>query len=133
MKGNIIITHTTGQSDNRTVRITVGDEASQIEFLEVRLTLEEFGTLLTGGREVDCEFKLKGAEKVGMISQNKEEIVPVPKEVRYSTDREGALSAKLLAPFEVDGWKARKGDLFNHHRQTEDGYRVVFFRHVPAV
>lgn len=40
-----------------------------------------------------------------------------------------------LAPFEIDGWRARVADLDNHHRSLiRDGQhcqRVTFFRNVP--
>lgn len=53
-------------------------------------------------------------------------------------EREGdSWKLKALKPFEVDGWKARGGDINNHHRHviekggTQEFQRVVFFRNVP--
>lgn len=116
-----------GSDEKRCVTIEVTDKISGAQFVEVKLSLAEFADAVFGRGYVPCEFNLRGVDKVGMKAENKEEFVPISRE----DDRKENYS-KALKPFEVDGWHARSGDMGNGHRREGDGYRVVFFRHVPA-
>lgn len=66
-----------------------------------------------------------GNSRIGMEAQSKTEDVPFD----WTTRGEAAIN-KALKPFEVDGWKARRSDMTNHHYTTDMGQQVVFFRHV---
>ena len=95
------------------------------------MDLTDFADALFGLSRVSCDFELKAAN-VGLIREVKEEIVPVPS---YTLNFDQQKEA--IASFEVDGWKARSGDIGNHHMASKlDGdkwaYKVVFVRFVNA-
>lgn len=62
--------------------------------------------------------------------ENKTEMVPVPP---YGQRQDG-WQDQALAPFCVDGWWPRQGDITNHHcsfsANGQDYQQVVFFRNV---
>lgn len=112
------------------MHIAIKDETSRVEFMEITMTLEQFGDMLSAPRMVECDFKLRAVDRIGMIAENKTEIVPVDYGHEYNRAKRKKIAAAALRPFEVDGWSAREGDIDNPHCHTKDGYRVVFFRHV---
>lgn len=127
MKGRLEIGRTFGgraDETNRCVRIRVVDELSHCAFIDIELTLHEYGVALTNS-PAECEFELRALDRVGMTAENKTAIV------RYKNkpnSREH--DPKALAELEVDGWKVRQGDLRNSHLWRDTGIECVFFRHV---
>lgn len=129
MDGKITISRTTHSKEGDSIRIRVQDNLSGVSFIEVQMTLENFALALTGLGYVDCGFELFRPDLVGKIEQNKTEFVPL-RDTFWATDEE---RQEALRAFEVDGWKARNGDIKNSHNYTKDGkVKVVFFRHVEA-
>lgn len=117
----------------RPLRILITDSISGCVAAHVSLSLTDFALALTGMGYVDCDLEFNDSGVVGMVAENKTELVPIPAEHPYNRE---AWSIAALAPFEVDGWKAREGDITNGHNfvRTKNGMtfqRVVFFRHVP--
>lgn len=118
---------TIGRSSEDAVRIEVEDDRSGTRVLVATLGLEDFARLLTGRSFIHCDLTVS-ASLVGKVRQTKQ--VQVAFERPYGPDDEEAAAAAIL-PFEVDGWKGRVEDLFNHHRRLMDGvYSVSFVRWV---
>lgn len=130
LKGTLSISRISGGGEADEIRVTVRDESSGIEFVEARMSLEQFAQTMFGSRESECSFTLRGVDLVGSIAENKTELVPYD----LFKDRSEKAQAKALKPFEVDGWVARGTDISNNHYRTEVGGKphqaVVFFRHV---
>lgn len=133
LKGKLTISSPSGGlSEKDIVRIEILDVDASCYAVLVEMEIEIFARALMGHGHMDCVFEFNDSGNVGTISQNKEETVPVPAD-SYRNLKAQKLA---LAPFEVDGWKARAGDIDNHHRASQDksGQRfqlVVFFRNVP--
>lgn len=133
MKAEII--QTAPQGDGAAdVTITLTDEESHIQFLEIHMTLEEFGRMLHSPTHAECEFTLHHTKHLGWKAENKSVCVPLPSQsIGYRLTEED--QDAILAPFEVDGWRARRDDLTNFHRRVRQGDEhcalVTFFRHVP--
>lgn len=125
-KGNASISRWTSSGDPHTgITITLNDETSGTQCVEIHLTIEAFAIAITGGSHQKCEFEWRPGN-VGKFAENKEEIVTVD-----WTEKSEAKIRKALAPFEKDGWSARRSDVTNHHMRTEAGkQRVTFFRFV---
>ena len=125
MKGTIGIRRYTPGDE---IHIRVEDETSHTEFLDVTLTLEQLGSLVSRSGNVDCTFELR-AQYVGMIYEYKELVVPVPQ--FYPTPQQ---IETALIPYEVEGWEGRRSDVGNHHKHAkvdgQDAYRVHFGRYV---
>lgn len=125
-KGTFRISRWHSNGDQSTgITISLVDELSNSECVEIHCTVEALGMALTCSQQ-ECEFEWR-PQVVGKRAENKTEIVPIS-----FTEKNEKKIAKALAPFEVDGWHARRSDLGNHHCRIPDGkhQRVVFFRHV---
>ena len=126
MKAGLTISRIHG-SEDYAVEIRIRDEHSRIEFIEMQLTLEQFATALFGTPVSEVDVELRGLEKLGLTAENKTEIV------KCDPWDEAARNEALKA-YEVDGWKARSGDINNSHNfrtaKGTTGVVVVFFRHV---
>lgn len=129
MPGKMSINHPTPGDD---VVIELIDESSYCHILEIRVPLETFARALMNHSHLDCTYDLI-AVNAGKKRENKTEIVRVPKKHAYSLDDEA--KAKLLKPFEVDGWEGYTNDLGNHHKskgyhEKYTEYEVTFTRFV---
>lgn len=127
MKGHVSITRYTGGPKGSGITISLTDDLSGCECVEIKLPAQQFGDAVTGHSLTECEFEFRPLH-VGMRAENKTEIVPF--KPKYS--RNEGEAKKALKPFEVDGWIGRLSDLRNHHCnvQGQDAYRVVFYRWV---
>lgn len=128
--GKISISRPQG-NDTDYIQIEFYDDASGTQFLTAQIALDVFAEALTGLGHSPCKFDLRPS-LVGKLRQHKEETVPWGgRYVRESLERID-IASEAFAPFEVDGWTGRVDDLFNHHRKTANGYRVLFTRYVDA-
>jgi hypothetical protein len=133
-KGKITISRWSGGARGGGISIELTDETSGTRFLNVEMSIEDFGGAITGMSYMDCEFGLR-AQNVGKIRESKSMVIPF-KNTDYKKREEDEITS--LAPFEVDGWRGSHGDLGNHHRSAwvdADGwhcYRVNFTRFVDA-
>jgi hypothetical protein len=114
--------------------IYIQDYRASANIVEVKMTTEAFALAVTGLGSVEATAEFNDSGNVGMVAQNKTEMVPIPSSGKT---RGGEWEAKALAPFEVNGWRARSGDISNHHRWSRDKngqewQSVVFFRHVTV-
>ena len=105
-------------------QIELEDRDAGLHLFCADITAEDVANLLVGNRAIEFEADFRGADKIGTILENKTELV----ECDFSV---GGRQSEILEPYEVDGWKARSGDLGNYHRRQPTGYCVVFFRNVP--
>jgi hypothetical protein len=99
------------------IRIAVTDDASKTRFVEIKMTLEDFAYAVTSmGRE--CTFELD-ADLVDKHREIKDESIMLDDNFGFLTGdaKEKAIDA-LVAPYEVDGWKASRGDFSNHYHYT---------------
>ena len=121
------------------VSIEVKDSASNVQFLSLDLSIEQFGRAVTSMLVDELECTVRGAHLLGMRHEVKHELVPFncyKDGGRGSSDPNSAELA-ALAPFEVDGWRGNHIDLRNGNRTKREGDKrfqeVVFRRHVdPA-
>jgi hypothetical protein len=120
------INRTTGGRDERPISVRVSDDLSGCRILEVYFGLAEFMQILTGSSGIVAEGEFYTNTPIGCTPEHKEEIVPRPKGYKESKEDD-----KILAPFEIEGWKARRSDLHNHHRWVgPDKVSVSFNRFV---
>jgi len=127
VKGHISISRRTGGGVPDSIHIEIEEDNSSITFVDFELTLEAFTQAITGHGNVPGKLTVRALDRVGWTAENKTEEVPYD---LYSDERN---PKEALAPFEVNGWRARKGDLDNMHCKVpgKKAQRVVFFRHVP--
>jgi len=110
--------------------IAIIDRRSDVQFVEASLTAEEFALAISSLGHRPCTLNLNGLHNIGKLSEVKQEVVPIPEGVRYKDDD---AATKILAPHEVDGWRAHRSDLWNGHRRAgKNAQTVTFRRHVDA-
>jgi hypothetical protein len=97
-----------------------------LRIIDIRFTPEQFGFAMTGMHTSDIRAAVFGNyELLDADRQHKEiEIAAGMYVGRKQTD----LIEALVAPYEVDGWKAHRDDVTNPHNRTENGVRVGFTR-----
>jgi hypothetical protein len=123
------------------VQSNVGDDYIQIQFVEVnsgarfvaaRIDLESFALAITGQASLPCDLDIRGLDRLGKKHEVKTEIVSY-EGARFTDDlRVDPAAIAALAPYEVDGWKGRVEDLFNHHNRSGPLCRVTFDRWVDG-
>ena len=75
MKARVTISR--DSSDHVNIRIV--DNASRIQFVEVSLSVEQYGYLITGLSEQECEMQVRGLDKVGKhrVSESRTIFCPI--------------------------------------------------------
>jgi len=116
------------------VEIRVEDGLSGAKFAEIKVGLAEFARALAA-RQVDCAFRLRGMDIVGMRREHKtvEIVHPCPND---HARRRDDLLREAVAPHEAGGWAGDIEDFRNQHnragvhRAGEEVYRIRFTRYV---
>ena len=118
------------------VIVSVMDEVSRTRAIEVIISFEEFGRALSSAAKRPCTFEYGKEAYIGKKKpEHKFEVVELPHSVIHKSQ---ARVKKLLAPYEIDGWKACYHDVYNPHnhqgRYNADSamVRIGFRRWVPA-
>lgn len=123
LKGKVTISRRRhGRDDDRDIYISVTEEASGCRVVDVCLSLKDFALALTGMAMTPCELDIYEAP------YGKKRIFKVEPSVKFKKRPEDLTKKqldKVLAPFEVDGWKAdRSFNTQNQVRHVDDGYEV---------
>jgi hypothetical protein len=129
IKGRLRLGVTTSNQEDDYASLEITDDDAGVQFLSGKCSLEAIAQALLGRREIEIDLTLRGLEKLGTIREHKREVVPYD---CYQSPRTEEHIAEVLAPFEVDGWQARRGDLWNGHCRVglEKAQRVGFERWV---
>ena len=130
MKGSLTISRVTGGREPEEIRIRITDESSRVQFVEMKMTPENFARCITGLGYVEGDFEVRDLHLVGSIGENKEELVRC--EPPYGNEKKMAKARAAMRKMEVDGWRGCESDLRNHHRCSDDGVMVMFYRNVDA-
>lgn len=126
LSGTVQISRASGGTiDHTPIHIEIQDEISHCRVLDIYMSFEEFAKALTSSIG-KADIRHFPDSPIGMRAESKTEIVPF--ESGYPAAESDI--TKALKPFEVDGWKARRSDMTNHHHRVSGGQKVVFFRHV---
>lgn len=136
LPGRLTISRTQSTVSGDRVTIRLVDEVSGISFVELSLSLAAFAAAITGLGDVHAEMELRGLDVVGMRHEAKTETVDLPDQFTRGEEFQAALR-ELVAPLEVDGWKASIDRSYNPHRSVSRvdgtrGYGVHFHRYVDA-
>lgn len=133
LKGSISISRPQYSDGRKQIEITLIDERSACQAIEVHIGMEAFAEALTGLGRVACDFDFNNSGVVGMVYEHKTEIVPIPDSLYRDDDKR---VSEVLSLFEKDGWEGCRSDVTNHHHHSRKGdqlfARVTFTRHVPA-
>jgi hypothetical protein len=125
LKGTMRVSHLQGFNEDTTpIHIEINDAASGCRVLDVYLAYDEFSKALTSSQG-EATIEIRNLTNIGKKLESHECLVPF----QFSNDSEKDIDA-ALKPFEVDGWKAWRSDMTNHHNGGNGMQRVRFFRYV---
>lgn len=128
--GRLTISRPSRMDGKETITIRLDDEASATEVIAIEVDAASFALALTGLGRMPVSFEAN-VQRLGLRREHREMIVPLPDPV----PRDEEALAGILAPYEVEGWVGRAGDLTNQHNRIRDragnGARVIFERWVP--
>jgi len=128
LPGKITISKTSCNLEDDYISISIVDESSHVQFVDVKMSLLDFANAITGLAFNSCDFELRHPELVGMKRESKSELLPRPKFGCSVVDLQ-----RILDPFEVDGWFGSFYDMKNHHNWVGDNQvSVGFTRYVPS-
>jgi len=82
MKGKISVSRIS-YSNRNSVGIEIKDDNSRIKFLDIEMSCENFGKLLSGMSYIECDFEIKDINKVGMKKIVEEMIFEMPDYYEY--------------------------------------------------
>lgn len=140
MKGTVAFAHFSGVDEEKdpVSELSIVDKVSGVEIVSIPLTLVQFGNLVRGGRTVDVMIDWN-VKRLGWKYESKRVLVPLDTEKCKGEWKDGnhVLTAagnkyldQALAHYEIDGWKADRKDVLNHHRRGKDGVHIAFRRWV---
>jgi hypothetical protein len=109
--------------DEFPISVQITDHTSSCRILQMDLGVEQFGEILFGRSGLRAEGELWLDNPIGCAPQHKNEAVPRPRKYPPIKQEED----KILAPFEIDGWRGNRSDLHNHHRWVDDKLVSVSF------
>lgn len=131
--GSITISRPSYGDGTKAIEIRVRDDQNHITFLELRISLEDFAEALTGLGQCPCQIEVY-PDHIGKAAEHKTEFVPLDLAGLYTKVSQQAATMRALRPFEVDGWTAIGGRLWNSHYKRDvdgrPGYSVGFVRYV---
>lgn len=123
MKGELTISYVTSNVTPDFVQVSIVDELSGMRLVAFDVALAGFASAVTGRAGIDGTYKLTNLDRVGKRCETKRVAVQRP-------DTDADVDA-ILAPFEVDGWQARRRDIQNHHNWCgKNEVAVLFTRYV---
>jgi len=101
IKGQITISRPYGGSDSY-INITIEDDTSNIEFVDLEIGLKEFAEALTGMSNQKCDIELRGLENLGKKHEHDVIEFPMPEVEWGKRDSVAFEEAKKHVP---DGWE----------------------------
>ncbi len=123
LKGKITISRRHhSRDDDRDIYISIIEDESSCRVVEACMSLKDFALALTGMSHTACEIDIYEAP------YGKKRIFKVEPSVKFKKRPEDLTKKqldKILAPFEIDGWKAERYFNTQHQvRHVADGYEV---------
>lgn len=126
LKGKISITRPNSNVHGDYINITISDDTSGCEFVDLTMSMTDFAYCVTGMSHQDCSVEFR-PDNVGKTMEHKTISIPRPK----SYGKDVSEIKNLLAPHEVDGWVGNASDASNHHQWgPDDTVSVSFHRFV---
>lgn len=117
LKGSLIMSRPSYSDGREAMSIRLTDEDAGVGVVEIEMSHPEFVKALTSSNG-ECEFEFNDTGTVGKLRERKQEIVVLPEGSSFY-DLTSKGKAEILGRLAVDGWRPRKDDLTNRHRQTK--------------
>lgn len=129
-RAQVSIGRVTSNTEDPYILLTLEDKDACVEFLEVKMSLDDFARTLTGQGCVEGVGILRNVRAVGTRHEVKRVVVPYTAPLIRDEAQLRIAKDEALKEFEVEGWTGHRGDLGNHHCRTSAGYTTTFTRFV---
>ncbi len=126
LKGKLSISRPTYGDGRKLINITLVDEISGSEFLDLEIPTQQFAECLTGLSRVECEFEYR-PDRVGLRYEHKTERVPFLYPFGVNEEDRDKAAKAACEPFETDGWAGDWKECLNGHKRG-GGHATVIFR-----
>jgi hypothetical protein len=103
LKGTITIGRVSGGEEGGSIRISLCDKLSHIEFAEIELSIEAFGMVISGMGSVEGRMVVRGLQNVGKKREWRTEDVLLPETLSAYSDRK-PIREWLKANAQRKGW-----------------------------
>lgn len=100
MKGQLSISRVTSTQEDAFIYISIEDAVSHIEFLTIKMSIEEYGNAISGLAVRPIEFEVHGLEYVGMKCVTEKRSIRCP----FKTHRREDYRKWLEENAQEDGW-----------------------------
>lgn len=131
--GKITISKLRGLNEKECICIQLEDE-NYIRFFQGRMTLENFGEVITGQGGIPIKCELRGLDKVNKRRETKEIEIQMPDEFikTYNSKERTEIAKKAVSPHEIDGWSADLSQINNQHyfSHSQTDLKIKFYRYV---
>ncbi len=107
------------RSSDGNIYLRIRDELSGMDFVEIKMTPEQFALGITGLHGTKCELDVRGTEFLGMQHEVKQVMVVTGSEDVDTYSREkmtDELWSYLCTEHEIDGWTVDRSGWANHHK-----------------
>lgn len=122
IEGKITISRPMGY-DNDYVSLTVQDESSRAEFLEVRISLVDFTKAITGQGHMPVRFTTKGLDVIGKTKEQKELVFSMGEDGITKNDKD--IAEYHAQSYADEGWIASNYFGSQNSFFTKDGIRYA--------
>lgn len=89
-----------GGEDGGYINLTITDESSGIQFVDIEMSFRVFGSIVSGGTFTKVDAELRGLENVGKQFVHEKRTAECP----LDTHKREELEAWLLANCQEEGW-----------------------------
>lgn len=127
----ITITRPMSTGGDSWISITLTDESSRLQMINVRIEFAEFAQALTGQGHIPCQYEVHSKPELWGTVREYKTLSFDKKPGIYHGDALREYLEECCRPHEVDGWRAQV-DSAMHTRQDGATYRVGFVRYVKA-
>ena len=124
IKANISIS----RSSNDMVNLTLADEASGIQFVDMQISLSDYARIITGLSHVEIEGEVRGLENVGKLKVRETRRVICPLDTYdRSILREWLVTTQAEDGWTIDGYLGSQNSITQHEGRRVLNYAVYKF------
>lgn len=101
LKGKLTISRVMSNQCDDYMEIVVEDDISGVEFLSIKLSMEQYGKAVAGSSYQDIEYEDHGMVNIGKVKEREKAQVPIPKQLVFNRK---CAEEYVVANCQREGW-----------------------------